>query len=71
MLTEERILAELQEIKSLLRTMLVRAASDAPGSLPTLAALGWSQQEATLVRSQLASFEEDWNAPGMEAYDQL
>jgi hypothetical protein len=71
MLTEERILAELQEIKGLLRTMLARAPSDAPESLPTLAALGWSRREAALVRSQLASFEDDWNAPGMEAYDQL
>ncbi len=34
-------------------------------------ALGWSQEEAGIVRERLLSFEEDWNAPGMDAYDEL
>jgi len=28
-------------------------------------------EEALALRSQLQSFEEDWEAPGMEAYDEL
>ena len=33
--------------------------------------LGWSQEEALETRMRLRAFEEDWNAPGMEAYDSL
>ncbi len=33
--------------------------------------LGWSKMEASETRNQLASFEEDWDAPGMELYDEL
>jgi hypothetical protein len=71
MVLEERILAELQEIKNLLKSM----ASGTPGPVSespgTIAGLGWTPEQAALVRAQLASFEEDWNAPGMEAYDRL
>jgi len=31
--------------------------------------LGWSKRTAREVRSRLTSFEDDWNAPGMSAYD--
>ena len=68
---EERILAELQEIKILLRNILGQAGPGTPEHPRTLAALGWSREQAAAVRAQLASFEEDWNAPGMEAYDEL
>ena len=33
--------------------------------------LGWSREQAFEARSKLIAFEEDWNAPGMEAYDAL
>jgi uncharacterized protein (UPF0335 family) len=33
--------------------------------------LGWSEEEAREVRASLQSFEEDWSAPGMDAYDEL
>ncbi len=33
--------------------------------------LGWTQQEAADIRTQLIGFEELWNAPGMEEYDKL
>ena len=32
--------------------------------------LGWTKERARKVRARLASFDEDWNAPGMEAYDE-
>ena len=38
---------------------------------PTLRDLGWTETEALETRMRLKSFETDWNAPGMEAYDQL
>ena len=33
--------------------------------------LGWSVEEAKETRARLAALEEDWDAPGMEAYDRL
>ena len=33
--------------------------------------LGWDRKKADRVRQSLSSFEEDWNDPGMEAYDRL
>jgi hypothetical protein len=36
-----------------------------------IANLNWTTEEALEVRSHLATFEKDWNAPGMELYDEL
>ena len=33
--------------------------------------LGWSREKAARVRASLRAFDEDWDAPGMEAYDRL
>jgi hypothetical protein len=33
--------------------------------------LGWTVQEAWETRTRLIGFEEDWNVPGMELYDEL
>jgi hypothetical protein len=33
--------------------------------------LGWTPEQIIEARSRLLSFEEDWNAPGMEIYDDL
>ena len=33
--------------------------------------LGWSRKEALETHYRLESFKEDWDAPGMEAYDEL
>ncbi|MBF0524139.1 MAG: hypothetical protein HQK56_03475 [Deltaproteobacteria bacterium] len=33
--------------------------------------LGWSVTDSLETRVRLRSFEEDWNAPGMEVYDDL
>jgi len=33
--------------------------------------LGWTRREAAEARGRLAAFEEDWNAPGMDACDDL
>jgi len=41
-----------------------------PGSLQ-LADLNWTREEAIETRLRLRSFEEDWDAPGMDAYDRL
>jgi hypothetical protein len=33
--------------------------------------LGWSEAETKETYYRLLSFKEDWEAPGMEAYDEL
>ena len=33
--------------------------------------LGWTSEETFDTRTRLQSFEDDWNAPGMEHYDVL
>ena len=47
-----------------------REAQAAPGPL-LVSNLGWNAEEAKETRARLAAFEEDWDAPGMEAYDNL
>lgn len=31
----------------------------------------WTETQAAETRARLKSFEEDWNAPGMEGYDAI
>lgn len=38
---------------------------------PTIFDLGWTREEAQSARLAMRSFEEEWDAPGMEAYDAL
>jgi hypothetical protein len=33
--------------------------------------LGWSLEQAIETRMRLRTFQEDWDAPGMEGYDEL
>lgn len=42
-----------------------------PQATRELSQLGWSKEETQQIRSQLLCFEQDWNAPGMDAYDAL
>lgn len=39
--------------------------------LNNLEKLGWSQVEALETHLRLRTFAEDWDAPGMEVYDEL
>lgn len=39
--------------------------------LPEIEQLGWSAVEALETHLRFRSFAEDWDAPGMEAYDDL
>ena len=45
--------------------------TQATGSPLLVSDLGWSAEEAKETRARLAALEEDWEAPGMEAYDHL
>lgn len=37
----------------------------------TLEQAGLTREQAINLRARLKAFEDDWNAPGMEAYDKL
>jgi uncharacterized membrane protein len=45
--------------------------SGAPSGAVDLAARGITPEQAADLRDRLQSFNEDWNHPGMEAYDAL
>jgi len=45
--------------------------SNPPERLLDIQGLGWSELQALKTRVRLESFAEDWEAPGMEAYDDL
>lgn len=36
-----------------------------------VSSLGWTKEEALETRMRLRAFEEDWEAPGMEGYDDI
>lgn len=42
-----------------------------PKSGTTLEQAGLTREQASNLRARLKTFEGDWNAPGMEAYDEL
>lgn len=55
---------------------LVRSAGIEPEGPPSanplrVSDLGWTREEAQDTRTRLRSFDGDWNAPGMEAYDRM
>lgn len=37
----------------------------------TLKQAGLTREQAVNLKARLKTFEDDWNAPGMEAYDEL
>lgn len=47
------------------------AITTAPVADRSIAALGWTPVEALETYLRLRSFAEDWDAPGMEVYDDL
>ena len=50
---------------------------DAVVTIPTTSSrllirdLGWTREQAIETRLRLQAFEQDWDAPGMEIYDEL
>ena len=65
------VVLEISEFKSLLQSAGVQAQEPpCPGPL-RLDDLGWTREEALDTRIRLRSFEDDWNAPGMDSYDRV
>lgn len=70
-MSEDKIYAELREIRKLLQVIVSQTKPEGKEPERSIRSLGWTREQAALVHNSLASFEEDWNAPGMEAYDRL
>lgn len=65
------VVLEIGEFRSLLQSVGVQA-QELPHSEPLrLSDLGWTGQETLDTRIRLRSFEDDWEAPGMDAYDRV
>jgi hypothetical protein len=65
------VVLEIAEFRNLLRSAGLQVPdTPAPESLP-LSDLGWTGEETLETRVRLRSFAEDWEAPGMDAYDRL
>ena len=65
------VVLEIGEFRSLLQSAGVQI-RDLPQARPLrLSDLGWSSSDALETRVRLRSFEDDWAAPGMDAYDNV
>jgi len=65
------VVLEIGEFKSLLQSAGVQA-QEVPHPEPLqLSDLGWTGKESLDTRTRLRSFEDDWNAPGMDSYDRV
>jgi hypothetical protein len=69
MSTMEKILLKAQGLPEEAREKLLRVAEDLYREYPSASSSALTLHEAAELRSKLAAWEEDWNAPGMEAYD--
>jgi len=49
----------------------IEASADWDREIETTVGLGWSIEEASETRMRLRTFEENWDAPGTEVYDEL
>ncbi len=65
------VVLEIGEFRSLLQSAGVQM-QDLPLARPLrLSDLGWGGADALDTRIRLRSFEDDWGAPGMDAYDNV
>ena len=69
MSTAEKIFQEAQRLPEQAQDKLLHIAEELAGEYPSATSSPLSLREAAELRGRLAAWEEDWNAPGMEAYD--
>ncbi|MBW7877339.1 MAG: hypothetical protein H3C47_15280 [Candidatus Cloacimonetes bacterium] len=75
--TQQNTVAEKWSVRHLVKNILdypyISGGSATMGLIPTdsnsIISLGWTVEEARETYFRLSSFEEDWNHPGMEVYD--
>ena len=70
MSTAEKICQKAQSLPEQAQDALLRVAEELALRYPSqTASVPLTLREAAELRGRLAVWEEDWNAPGMEAYD--
>lgn len=70
MITPETKIADLtvSELETLIRNVVLETMQvHKPLSISDL---GWTREQALMIRGQLAAFAEDWDDPSMDIYDQ-
>lgn len=71
MSTAEKIFQKAQELPEQAQDALLRVAEELTQKYAGQPASGMTLREAAELRERLSAWEQDWNAPGMEAYDRL
>jgi hypothetical protein len=69
MSTAERIFQKAQALPEHAQDKLLHIAEEMAQQFPVAASNPLTLREAAELRGKLAAWDEDWNAPGMEAYD--
>ena len=69
MSTAEKIFQKAQALPEPAQDKLLEIAEEMASQYPSAASSPLTLHEAAELRAQLAAWEEDWNAPGLEAYD--
>lgn len=69
MSTAEKIFKKAQALPEPAQDALLHVAEEMARQYPSTISSPLTLIEAAELRGKLAAWEEDWNAPGMEAYD--
>ena len=69
MSTAEKIFQKAQALPEPAQDKLLHIVEEMARQYPSTASSPLTLHEAAELRDKLAAWEEDWNAPGMEAYD--
>jgi len=69
MSTAEKIFQKAQALPGEAQDTLLRIAEQMAQRYPAASSAPLTLRESAELRGKLAAWEEDWNAPGMEAYD--
>ena len=69
MSTAEKIFQKAQSLPEQAQDKLLHIAEELALQYPSAASSPLTLHEAAEMRGKLGAWEEDWNAPGMDAYD--
>jgi hypothetical protein len=67
--TAEKIFQKAQSLPELAQDKLLHVAEELARECQSVPSSPLTLRETAELRGKLAAWEEDWNAPGMEAYD--
>jgi hypothetical protein len=71
MSTAEKIFRQAQSLPEQAQDKLLRVAEELAREFQPESKTSLTLHETAELRGKLAAWEDDWNAPGMEAYDRI